>query len=153
MGMDGFCDPAKSSWLQFSSERICLASSKLLDSSTARLSSSQRQPKVYSVVLSESFVFAPFLVPNDGVTGSVYKENAQFKQGTNLTTSDNDKSGNGCRCGVWRGQTVTMTSWMHIAVCISRSKGCSKWWNDSTFCKCMKEDGRHWTRVVEHHFG
>jgi len=100
MGLDGFCDPATSSWLQCSSERICLASSKHIDSSTARLSSSQRQPKANSAVLSESFVFAPFFVPKDGVTGSVYKENAQFNQGTNLTTSDNHKSGNGCKCGV-----------------------------------------------------
>jgi len=55
-----------------------LALSRHPDSSTERLSSSQRQPKACSAVISHLFVLALFLVPRDDITGSVSKENAQF---------------------------------------------------------------------------
>jgi hypothetical protein len=78
MGLEGFLDPATSSWLQFSYEAICLATSKRPDSSTERLSSSQRQLKACSAVISHSFVLALVLVPRDDVAESVSKENARF---------------------------------------------------------------------------
>ena len=57
---------------------MCLALTKRPDLSTERLSSSQRQQKACSVVISHLFVFALVPVPCDEVTGSESRENAQF---------------------------------------------------------------------------
>jgi hypothetical protein len=78
MGLEGFLDPATSSWLQFSWEAIWLASSQGPDSSTELLSSSQRQLKACSAVISDMFVFAQVLVSRDDVAESVSNKNAQF---------------------------------------------------------------------------
>ena len=78
MGMEGLLDPATSSWLHFNYEAIGLASSKRPESSTERLSSSQRQLKACSAVISHSFVLALVLVPRDDVAESVSKENSPF---------------------------------------------------------------------------
>ena len=78
MGVEGFLDPVTSSWLQFSWEAICLASSKRPDSLNERLYSSQRQLKACSAVISHSFVLALVLVTHDDVAGSVFKVNPQF---------------------------------------------------------------------------
>jgi len=79
MGLEGFLDPVTSSWQQFSKETICLASSKCTDSLMESLSSSRRELKASSAVISHSFVLDPVLVPRDDVAGSVCKENAWFK--------------------------------------------------------------------------
>ena len=79
MGWEGVLDPAATSWLQFSEEAICLASSKRPDSSTACLSSSQRQLKACSAVISHSVVLALVFIPHNDVAGSVSKEKARFR--------------------------------------------------------------------------
>jgi hypothetical protein len=78
MGLEGVLDPATSALLQFSSEAICLASSKCPDLSTEHLSSSQRQLKPCSAAISHSIVLALVLVLRDDVAESVSKENAWF---------------------------------------------------------------------------
>jgi len=97
MGWEGCLDPVTSSSLQFSLEAICLASSKRPDSSTERVSSSQRQLKACSAVISHLFVLALGLAPHDDVAGSVSKECTQFIYGMNLTLCINHKSGDGRR--------------------------------------------------------
>jgi hypothetical protein len=69
MGLEGFLDPATSSWLQFHYEAIGVATSNCPDSSTERLSSSQRQLHACPVVISHSFVLALVLVPRENVPG------------------------------------------------------------------------------------
>jgi len=85
MGLEGFLDPAISSWLQFRQDAILLASSKPPDSSTEHLSSSQRPLKACTAAISHSFVFALILLPRDDIAESVSKEKAWFMYGTNLT--------------------------------------------------------------------